>query len=176
MRFLDQKKPKSNKYESNETSNAYTKDVTDYFSIIRDQDIKFLKQEDMNIRLDDFEYFIEFLELSGLYANATINRKVSSVKSLLEYLHSKKIVNDISYLKRIKSKADDSERHGILTVSEVKQMSDLALEEREKGIIKKYFFLTGIKYCFKKRRATKFKVDCLSYGRFKCFDKWYRKR
>lgn len=111
----------------------------------------------MNITPDDFEHFIEFLELLGLYANATINRTMSSVKLLLEYLHSKKIVNDISYLKRIKSKADDSERHGILTVSEVKQMSDLALEEREKGIIKKYFFLLGLNTAL--RKATKFKVD-----------------
>ncbi|KMY49617.1 tyrosine-type recombinase/integrase [Peribacillus loiseleuriae] len=148
---------KSSKYESNQTSNAYRKDIKDFFLILRDKDIKFLTEEDMNITYDDFEDFINYLEVTELYFNSSINRKMSSVKSLLEYLHSKKVVSDISYLKWVKSKADESERHGILTVNEVKQMSELALEEREKGIIKKYFFLFGLNTALRKEEILNLK-------------------
>lgn len=169
QKFLSSKETKSSKRKSMDTKNAYTKDIKDFFAIIRNKEITELTLSDMNITFDDLEDFITNMRESCAYSNSTISRKISAVKSLLKYLHSKKIdnkriVSEIDYLDGIKGMPDESERHGILTVEEVREMSNLALQEREKGEIKSLFFLLGLDTALRKEELLSLKWSDFNIG------------
>ena len=162
QKFLLSKETKSQKRKSDKTRIAYEKDIKDFFRIMRGKSINELSLHDLNITFDDFEDFINYLLNCGNYSNSTIDRKITASKMLLKYLHSKKIdnqniVEDISYFDEIGSLPDESEAHGILTVDEVKEMAELASKEREKGHIKKLFFLLGLDTALRKEEIASLK-------------------
>lgn len=148
-------------YNSEGTRTAYLNDIKLFFRIIKKKEIEYLTIEDVQITLDDFEDFIKCLydlkdeEGNKKYVNKTINRKVSAAKGLIKYLSSKKIndeyiVKDISYFPNIGSLPETKNRHGILEAQEVFEMAELALQEREKGEIKRLAILLSLDSCIRK--------------------------
>jgi integrase len=122
--------------KSDKTATSYEKDIKDFFKVVRDKDINELNKDDIQVTLDDFDRFILEMVDTEKYENATINRKVNAVRSLLKYLAAKKLVDDISYFSEIERLPENIKGYGILTVDEVKMLAKLALQEREKKMIK----------------------------------------
>lgn len=173
--------------KSNETMISYERDIKDFFNIIKDKQINQLTIEDLQLTQEDFDRFILECVDSEKYANATINRKVQAMKSLLKYLHSLKrnvngkqvsLIEDVAFLdtKQIERLPEMTEEYGVLTVDEVMQMANLALTtEREKKEIKYYLILLALDTKFRKAallnlKWTNFDVreDCVVV---KIFDK-----
>ncbi|KON87418.1 hypothetical protein AF332_11670 [Sporosarcina globispora] len=148
-------------YNSESTKTAYLNDIKLFFRIIKNKEIEYLTIDDVQITLDDFEDFIKYLydwkdeEGNKKYVNKTINRKVSAAKGLIKYLSAKKIngeyiVKDISYFPNINSLPESKNQHGVLEASEVFEMAELALGEREKGEIKRLAILLSLDSCIRK--------------------------
>ncbi|MDT0160392.1 site-specific integrase [Bacillus sp. AG4(2022)] len=143
-------------YNSEQTKVAYKHDIELFFGIIKKKEIEYLTEEDVQLTYDDFEDFIEYMHSkvdkqgNRVYVNKTINRKVASVKGLIKYLAAKKLVKDISYLPLIKSLPETKNHHGVLEASEVFRLAELALEERNKGEIKRLLILFGLDTCVRK--------------------------
>lgn len=156
QRFLDLKGLKSEN-----TKKSYSTHIRDFFSIVRPEipDLRFLKEEDVQITLDDFEDFIITLKEEGDYKNNTINTKVRAVKSLLKYLYSKKIVKDIGYIQagQIENLPEIVDSYGVLTVEEVFKLAKLALQERKFGEIKYYLILFALDTCLRKKAILRLK-------------------
>lgn len=147
--------------KSENTKINYTKHIKDFFNIIRPdvKDIRFLKEEDVQITLDDFEDFILTLKDEGNYKNNTINTKVRAVKSLIKYLFSKNIIKDIGFIQagQVENLPEIVDSYGVLTVDEVLKMADLAYEERELGEIKYYLILFALDTCLRQRAILRLK-------------------
>lgn len=144
-------------YNSSGTEIAYRRDIELFFKIIKDKKIQHLTIEDVQISMDDMEDFIEKLhkavdeKSNKVYTNKTTNRKVVAVKGLLRYLCAKKIVKDVSFLELIESLPEQSNSYGVLEVSEVFRMAQLAYEtEREKGNVKRLLFLFALDTAIRK--------------------------
>lgn len=142
---------KRKSYKSENTSKSYETDIKKFFKTIKDKELHFLNEEDVQITLDDVENYIEYLHDQTELSNKTINRGVSSVKQLLKYLNSKDLVNNVTFLDNIDRLPEEDNRHGILTVSEVLEMANLArTKERNKKEIKYYFILFALDTAIRK--------------------------
>lgn len=149
IKFLRQKG-----YKSDNTKKAYEADIRLFFRLIKDKEkkseIEFLTIDDVQLTLDDFEDFIDIMMEEGL-SHSTINRKVASVKSLIKYLASKDIVNNINYLKLIPHLSRNEESFGVLEVNEVFEMAKLAYQtERELREQKRLLILFALDTCIRK--------------------------
>lgn len=149
--------------KSEQTRVAYENDVKQFFKVIKNKSINELSAEDVQLTLDDFEDFIYIMRNSlnskneRSFSNKTINRKIAAVKGLVKYLAAKKIINDISYLDLIESLPEEKNTYGVFTVEEVFKMADLALEERELGLVKRYVLLFALDTCVRKASLLKLK-------------------
>jgi integrase len=143
-------------YKSVQTQRVYYSEIKAFFKLRNDKQLEHLTIEDVQLTLDDFEDFISYLykltddEGAKKYTNKTINKKVSAVKGVTEYLSSKKIVQDISYFPSIKSLPETSNSYGALEAHEVFKMAELSLHEREKGDIKRLLILFALDTCVRK--------------------------
>jgi integrase len=115
-------------------------------------ELEYLNMRDISITQEDFESYIETLcslkdkDGKNLYVNKTINKKIASLKGLVRYLKKKKVIEtDISYLELIKGEQVRKNSYGVLEVHEVIEMSELCLQERNKGVIKKNLILFAFK-------------------------------
>lgn len=143
-------------YKSEGTRTAYESDIKMFFSILKKKDVQHLTLEDIQITLDDFEDYVAYLynlrkdDGERQYANKTINRKVTSVKSLIRYLAGKKLVKDVSFLELMKSLPEESNQYGVLEAHEVFQMAELARKESFKGETKRLLILLSLDTCIRK--------------------------
>jgi integrase len=143
-------------YNSNGTEIAYRHDIEMFFELMRKKQIQYLTREDVQLTLDDFEDFIESMhgavdeEGNRVYSNKTINRRISAMKGILRYLAGKKLVDDISFLELVESLPEQNNSYGVLEAHEVFKMAELALEEREKGQIKRILFLFALDTAIRK--------------------------
>jgi integrase len=143
-------------YNSNSTELAYRKDIELFFKLMRKKELQYLTREDIQITLDDLEDFIDMLykeaddEGNRSYANKTINRKISAIKGVIRYLAGKKLVDDVSFLELIESLPEANNSYGVLEAHEVFKMSELCLEEREKGDVKRLLLLFALDTAIRK--------------------------
>lgn len=153
-RYLQNKGNKSER-----TKESYARDIKEFFKEIRKKEISQLSREDVQLKIDDFEDFINKKLDEGQLNNKTINRCVGTVKTLLKYLNSKGIVDDISFLLNgsIVRLPEVKNKYGALTVAEVNELAELALHEREKGEIKRLYFLFLLETCARKTAAMNMK-------------------
>lgn len=145
--------------KSEKTMINYEKDIKDFFKVVRGKDINELNKNDIQVTLDDFDRFILEMVDTEKYENATINRKVNAVRSLLKYLAAKKLVDDISYFSEIERLPENIKGYGALSVDEVLRLAELALKEREKGKIKHYLILFALDTCIRKSALLNLKWD-----------------
>jgi integrase len=140
----------------NSTQIAYETDIRLFFHIMRSKskgaELEYLSLDDITITQDDFEEYVDALynlkDVKGenKYVVKTINKKVAALKSFIRYMKKKKVIdNDISYLELIKGGKEREVHYGVLEVEEVIRMSELCLEEREKGEIKRLLILFAFK-------------------------------
>ncbi|MFO1442907.1 site-specific integrase [Bacillus sp. Bva_UNVM-123] len=150
-KFID-----NHSYNSLGTAKAYLADIKLFFSIIKNKEIKYLSHNDIQLTLDDFEDFINYLynlkskNQKREYTNKTINRKVTAVKGLVEYLAAKKLISDISYLPLIRFLPEVKNHYGALEAHEVFEMARLASNERNDGDIKSLAILFSLDTCIRK--------------------------
>ncbi|PAD70634.1 hypothetical protein CHH83_02190 [Bacillus sp. 7586-K] len=143
-RFLQNKS-----HRSKLTEKSYSKDIKDFFQVVRNKKIEELTLQDIQVTIDDFEDYINKKIKSNEVSNKTINHTVGTIKILLKYLNSKKIVEDISFIftDSIVRLPEVKNKYGVLTVDEVFKMAELALEERRNGLTKKLFILFSLDTC-----------------------------
>jgi integrase len=141
-------------YRSERTKVSYETDIKRFFKITRNKEIKHLTEHDVQITLDDFENFINTMynrkheNGERYYNNKTINRNITVARGILEYLHGKKIIKDISYFKLIDYLPETKNPHGVLSVDEVYQMANWAgTEESHKKQIKHFIILFSLDTC-----------------------------
>ncbi|MGM7720601.1 tyrosine-type recombinase/integrase [Metabacillus sp. Hm71] len=157
---IEDRTDKPEEEKEHHTKKSYMPKIEKFFSIVRPDckgDLRFLTRKDVQITLEDFEDFIEEMRQSDTYVNKTINLYVTAARGLLDYLHSKKIVKDISYFSQIERLPESNKSHGVLSVEEALKMAELALEEREKGEIKRMLILFSIDTCIRKGALLKLK-------------------
>jgi integrase len=140
----------------NATQIAYETDIRLFFHLIRSKskgaELEYLSLDDISITQDDFEEYIDALynlkDVKGenKYVIKTINKKVAALKSFIRYMKKKKVIDtDISYLELIKGEKERDVHYGVFTYDEVMKLSELALEERNKGLQKKMLILFDFK-------------------------------
>lgn len=150
--------------KSERTSISYEKGIRDFFKIVRPgTTLETLTREDIQLTLDDYDrYILESLDTEK-FANSTINQKVQAVRSLMNYLHAKKldgksIVEDISYTSQIEILPENGDGWDVLTIDEVLKMAELArTTESHKKDIKYYFILFALDTCLRKSAILRLK-------------------
>ncbi|MGG2091305.1 site-specific integrase [Bacillus sp. S13(2024)] len=150
---------KKKAYRSENTKRSYEKSIKKFFEVIKKKEVHFLQRADVQITLDDIENFIIHMYDLNELKNKTINNYVTAVKELLRYLHSKKLVDDISFIdaKQIDRLPEVKNKYGVLSVDEVLQMAELAKEEREKGEIKRLLILFSLDTCIRQQASLNLK-------------------
>jgi integrase len=142
--------------KKNKTQETYESEIRMYFHLMRGKEkgkeLEYLSMDDIEITQEDYEGYIDTLcslkDKTGgnLYVNKTINKKVTALKGLIRYLKKKKVIDiDISYLELIKGEKERKNSYGALEPDEVMMMSELALQERDKGGIKRALILFAFK-------------------------------
>lgn len=145
QRYFDKLERKSKR-----TREKYEGDIRFYFKFMWGKELEHLINEDVQLSLDDYENFIKkLLKLKNkkgerYYTNKTVNGKVTSIKGLSKYLAAKGIVKDISYFPLIEFLDENSEQYDAFKVSEVLEMSRLALQEKEKPLEKSLLILFAL--------------------------------
>jgi integrase len=143
-------------YKSKETQRVYSSEIKAFFKLRNNKQLEHLTVEDVQLTLDDFEDFVSFMykqtddEGNRKYTNKTLNKKISAIKGVTEYLASKKIVQDVSYFPLIKHLPETKNQYGVLEAHEVFDMAELAFHEREKGAIKRLLILFALDTCVRK--------------------------
>jgi integrase len=136
--------------ESEHTRKAYETDIRQFFRLIKGKELEHLTLDDLQLRKNDVEQFKQILLDEG-YARASINRKMSALRSLLENLKANKWDIDTDFFVKVKWLKTFGNRRGVLEIHEVKEMARLALEtEREKKEIKYYLILFALDTCMRK--------------------------
>lgn len=142
--------------DTTKTQQAYEADIRLYYHLLKGKpkkaELEYLTFDDLNISEDNFEEYIEILcdlkdeNGNNKYVNKTINRKTIALKSFVKFLRKKKIIDiDISYLQSIDGKKERRNHYGVLTTEETLKLAELALQERDKGEIKRALILTAFK-------------------------------
>jgi integrase len=140
-----------------DTSVAYKKDIVDFFNF-KNKDILYLSRNDIQVTLEDFDDFILECIDSGNLAHSSINRKVSTMKSLLDYLKARRYDVDTSYFKQIDRLPEDIQSYGVFTVEEAEHSARLVLErERQKKEIKYYLILFSMDTCIRQTASLNLK-------------------
>lgn len=153
--FLNQKKQLNKN-----THRSYLNDIKQFFNIVFEKEYDYITEEEFNgekTSLDSiFEYFNYLYESEDengerLYSNGTINRKQSSIKSLLKFLKIKKVYyGDLSELELIRNLPKDTKSIEVLTVERALQYVDWIrgnerFKSEEKCLIIKLAIETGLR-------------------------------
>jgi integrase len=147
--------------KKNTTVETYNSEIRMYFYLMRDKEkgkeLEYLSMDDINITQEDYEDYIDTLcslkdkDGSNLYVNKTINKKTSALKGLIRFLKKKKVIDvDISYLELIKGEKERDNHYGVLETWETLELARLALQEKEKGEIKRLLILFALDTCIRK--------------------------
>jgi integrase len=142
--------------KESKTQKAYETDIRLFFYLMRNKEkqreLESLTMRDIQITEDDFDEYVDLLcdlkneDGSNKYVNKTINRKITSLKSIVRFFKKKKLIDtDISYLQNIKGQKEKKNHYGCFTTFEVTEMARLAYEEKFNGKIKRLLILTAFK-------------------------------
>jgi integrase len=146
------------RFNSVNTGSGYRNDVSLFFKKIKQKEIVHLKVEDLKINITDLNNFRHYLITSGDYKNITINRKLSAVKSLMEFLSAheeyKELIN-IAMFKLIKKLPNDTKHTDILYEDEAAMIAELALEELHNAEEKHALFCLAFETSIRKNALTK---------------------
>ncbi|MGD7047004.1 tyrosine-type recombinase/integrase [Rossellomorea marisflavi] len=146
-------------YKSENTAMAYRNDITKFFNVVKNKEIKYITKADLDLTLDHFEEFQAYLHDQKL-SNKTINRNVAAVKEFIKYLRGKKHIEfDTEYLNLIDSLPEQKNQYGVLSIEEVEKMTDLIMtlpkiRDRE---MKKFLFLFSLDTCARLDNCLKLK-------------------
>jgi integrase len=182
-KFLRQKGRKSE-----DTRIAYKKDIEDFFLLVKEKELPFVTLDDIQITLDDFDEFIDTLASKGELTGSTINRKISTVKSLLHFLQprvkSLGVDIDTQYFKQVETLPENVRHYSVLSIEEVMKMAQLAKEtERQKKLIKYYLILFATDTCIRQSAILNLKwsdfvegEDCVEISSVDKGNKEFRKK
>lgn len=133
------------------TRQAYEKDIKDYFHIYKEiDDIRFLTMDDLQITKKDLEKYRQKLIKLGIYSNATINRKIKALKSLIDSLMSYGYELNNNAFSKWKWLHQETESYGTLTLEEGEKMALLARNtEKEKAEIKYFLIKMAIRTSYR---------------------------
>ncbi|PLR99551.1 tyrosine-type recombinase/integrase [Bacillus sp. T33-2] len=143
----DDRYKKNNKQEKSPTRISYEKNIREFFRIVLNKEIEHLIIHDLDLKKRDIISYRKQLLDNG-NANGTVNQKLSSVKSLFNFLSAEYELNTAIFnLKRLK---DNPNSYGHLSQTEAERFAEVAFEtEREKPYAKKMLILFAIRSSFR---------------------------
>jgi site-specific recombinase XerD len=149
------------------TQIAYESDVRMFMRMTRNKqegsELEYLTFDELQFTLEELEDFKDkILELRNedgkyTYTNKSFNRKLSAIKNFVRYMAKKKLIKDISFLELVSSEKEKDEHYGALDVSEVFDMAEWALHERELGNVKRLAILFSLDSCIRKSAMLRLK-------------------
>lgn len=164
--------------QQSKTQLAYESDVRLFFRIVKGKEkgseLEYLSLEDLQLTLDDLEYFKQKLcdmrneDGKYTYTNKSVNRKLSAIKSFLCSMAKKKIngeplIKDVSFLSLVTSEKVKDSHYGAFSVEEVFEFAEWAWKnEREKGDIKRLAILFSLDTCIRKSALLRLKWTDIS--------------
>lgn len=157
-------------YEGNQskTQTAYESDVRMFMRLIRDKEkgseLEYLTLNEIQFTLEDLEEFKEkVLDLRNedgkyTYTNKSLNRKLSAIKNFIKYMAKKKLIKDISFLELVSSEKEKDNHYGVLSVEQVFEMANWALNhESMLPETKYYLILFSLDTCIRKSAVLRLK-------------------
>ncbi|MGZ9868181.1 tyrosine-type recombinase/integrase [Priestia endophytica] len=117
---------------SSNTSDNYRVHINTFFNY-RKQNIEFLSVEDIQIDKKVIENYIVHLKDTKGYASSTIKTKVDALKSLYKHFYGEGLIGDLRCFeaKTYKKLKVKNEEIDAFTSDEIKQMVQMALEEKD---------------------------------------------
>ncbi|PLR72226.1 site-specific integrase [Bacillus sp. UMB0728] len=127
---------------------SYESDIRKFFRTLKNKEIEHLTIDDLTFKKKDIINYRKYLMDNNL-SNNTINNKITSVKSMYDFLSSEYEVNANVF--NIKTLKVQSNPYGSLSQTEAERMAEVAYEtEREDGYLKKMLILFAIRSSFRK--------------------------
>jgi integrase len=111
--------------KSENTATNYRIDINQFTQFFYGKDLEYILEDELEqIEADDIITYRNFLR--GKYANATVNRRMNSMKSLFGYLEAGNPLIRKAIFNVAKSLMENPKSWGTLTWEEAKEMSELA--------------------------------------------------
>lgn len=133
-----------------ETAEDYKRSTSSFFKIIKNKDLHFLNEEDLQLKRQDIISFRNHMKSDG-YNNKTINKKVIPIKQLLINMKASGYELDLDFFESIKKLPVKANKYGTFTVDEVLTLARLAKEtERELKKEKSTLILFALDTCIRK--------------------------
>ena len=147
----------SAKDKSKNTAKSYETDIKQFFSYARNKDMNTLATEDLNVKHKEVIAYRLYLKDTGL-ANATINRKIASLKSLYKFLNANDYPVNPNAFSLDNLSTHESSSYGILAWEEIEQMIKL-VREQHKGLEKSLLIEMAVKTSIRKDALLNIKWD-----------------
>lgn len=131
--------------KSTGTSETYESAIRYFYKYMKNKDIENLTVDDLQFKNRDMVRYQT--DLNEQYANSTVNKMVSAVVSLYEFLEKNEYPVKVQKM-RVDFLPDTSEQYGELTVDEAVKMSELVLNQykgEEKSELIKMAFRTSFR-------------------------------
>lgn len=138
------------KKRSENTAVEHERDIRQFFMIVKGKEIENLEPSDLYIRLADvldYQSFLatEYRDGNGNgYKNITVNRKVSSVRSLYRFLKANEYDVNPDIFREVEELPDDSEKIGFLSPDEARILAELALTEKHDAAEKRVLIMCAV--------------------------------
>lgn len=123
--------------ESNNTRDAYERDLKHFFMYTRGKKLEDLNEKDLIFKKSDIIYYQTYLSKELGYSNTTVNRKINTIRSLYTFLKSEEFDVKPEVLS-INDLEEDSKPIGFLEVDEVYAMMELLGDSRRDKEMKAY--------------------------------------
>lgn len=165
--------------DSNETKRTYKSTIGMLFKYVKGKEITQLTFEDLQLTLDDFDSYVSYMKTELDLANGTMTKRLTGTRSLLTFLHARKIVKDIAFLPAVKKLPNTSEGYGSFNDEEVYKLIEIAKNENRLSLEKQLLIKTAYDTCLRKAELFKMKWEDFfelddDYMGFKGVGKWHK--
>ncbi|QWU14417.1 Site-specific recombinase XerD [Paenibacillus sophorae] len=137
------------KKKNESTADVYERGLKMFFRWYKDKDINKLTEDDIQVKNSIIIRYQDFLETGYNYAPRTINKYLSAIFSLYEFLEVNGYPINAQHVKVDFLKAK-SNKHGEMNDQEAKEIRDFVKNTRSKGLEKAAFIRMGYTTSFRK--------------------------
>lgn len=153
MRFL-----RGHRRESKNTSNAYERDIRQFFLIKKGKKIEHLTKEDLIFTIEEFEDYQDYLIDTLKVSVSTANRHIVSISECMRHLYKRGLIKDIVFLD-IKRPTAIPDSYDELTSEEIDRISEFVLRTGRKktGEIKRMLIRFSYDTCMRQEECLNLK-------------------
>ncbi|WP_310877012.1 tyrosine-type recombinase/integrase [Priestia megaterium] len=137
--------------ESEETKKSYKSSIGHFFKVIKGKKVSELTFNDIQLKIKNVDDYVSYLLDYEEKTAATVNKKMSAIKSLVNYLYPRDIVdsNTDKAVRSFKRRKEETEGYDSLTHNEVLRMIELA-KTKEQGKLKELLIKLALDTCLRK--------------------------